>query len=1153
MMRLAMKFLRIGGPPAGILGIFFAIAIYLGRYMGLAGTQLWLFRIGLILLGIVAAALILVFTRGREKSRAAPGDDRVEDAFETVDRKLRSLGTRAGLGSRPVVLVAGSPDTAKTTSIVRSGLDPQLLSGEVWRGDEIVETPGLNAWLASDTVWIEVGGALLADEAGWDRILRNLRPARFRAAVTRRAQAPRVALLCVSCNEFLKPGAAENLSATAELLRDRLHRMSEDLGIRLPVYVVFTKADRIPHFLDFVRSLTEEEAREVLGATLPVGEPTDAGTHADQEGRRLHLAFERMLHALALRRTGFLAREGSAEIRAGAYEFPREIRRIAPLATRFLLDLSRPSPLGTSPFLRGFYFAGVRPVVVEDVRVPTASPSSTSAPSGPVGATAVFDARAIQAAARGAQGGMQSGSRRVPQWTFLPGIFSQLILRDEVARKVTAGGARVDLLRRAGLVVASLLLVLFSAGMVRSFLGNQELVRTSTEAMQVAQGVGASGDRLMAVEELQRLETLRAEAAQLRTWREEGRPFRLGFGLYTGDRVFPHLRRAYFQRFERGLWAGTRTDLAAMLSALPEEGTEAAEAPVDYGATYDALKAYLITTRHPDYSTPEFLAPVLLDFWHGPVQVDPERGALAERQFAFFGSELAVDPPFDERADELRIAHARDYLGRFADADQFYQTLLGSAAAASQGAVAFNRVYPGSEVAVTNAFTVPAAFTREGWDHVQATLADVDALLAREEWVLGDRVVAPADRQRLARELGERYVGEYVETWMAFLEAARVLGFQGVPDAARKLGRLSDNQSPLLQLLALTAYHTAVDTSEVSRTFQPVHAVMPPEITDRFIVDANQSYVQGLVGLHAAMERASAEQGAARTAALSDASGAAEQSRLQVRQLAQAFNVDAGAASVGEEVQRLMLAPLDDAERLARAAPVAEAGAQASSFCGAFSPLMAKYPFNLRGTTEATMDEVAAMFQPGASQLSTFESETLQGLIVPQGSGYAAAPNAPVRPSNAFLSFFTRAKQVERAFFAPDGSGPQVAFTFRPQPTEQLPEIRVTVDGQRQEVSRTAPASRTFGWDGSRAGDARIEASVAGSMVTLIATSGPWAVFRLFHQGQWQELRPNLYQVTWTIQQPAATLVAEVSFERGVPVFDPAFFAGLTCVSRVAN
>ncbi|CAN5819055.1 type VI secretion system membrane subunit TssM [soil metagenome] len=1146
MMRMAIRVFRVGAGPAGLLGIFLLLAIYGARWMGLTGTQLWLFRIGLVLLGLLASGLLAFFLRGRERSRGTTSDNAVDSAMDSVRRQLRKIGSRAGLASRPVVLVAGPPDSAKTTAIVRSDLAPELLAGEVWRGDEIIATPAVNAWIASETVWVEAGGSLLTDAKGWAGLVKHLRPARLRAALSRRPQAPRAVVVCISCNEFLRPAAAESLAASAQLLRERLNEMSTDLGVRLPVYVVFTKADRLPHFLDFVRSLSDEEAREILGATIPVAPPSDAGTHADQEGRRLHLAFERIIQALALRRTGFLAREGSDEVRAGAYEFPREIRKIAPLATRFLLDLSRPGQRGASPFLRGFYFAGVRPVVVKD-EGPSPSPR-TGSRSGPVGATAVFDARELQAAARSAASSRDV--RRVPQWTFLPGIFSHLVTQDRVAMEVTGGGARVHILRRIGLAAATLMLVLFSAGLVRSFLGNQDLLDDAGEALRVAEGVGGGGERYMPLEELQRLDRVRAEAARIRGWEMDGRPLRLRFGLYVGDRILPDLRFAYFQRFDRGMWSATRSDLVATLAGLPGPDEDAS---LDYGSAYDALKAYLVTTRFPQHSTPDFLAPVLLAYWQGPSEMELERAGLAGRQFEFFGSELAIAPPYDEMADETRIARARTYLGRFADADQFYQTLLSSATAESGAPVDFNRTYPGSEIAVSNAFTVPAAFTRDGWNHVQATLLDLDALLAREDWVLGGGVVAPADRQRLAAELGERYVEEYVTTWTRFLETGRVLGFQGVPDAAAKLARLSDNQSPLLQLLALAAFHTAVDTSQVSRAFQPVHVVMPPGITDRFISEANQSYVQGLVGLHSAMERASAEQGAARTAALDEASGAADQSRLQVRQIAQAFNVDASAGPVGDAVQRLMLAPLDDAERLARAAPSAEAGAQASSFCSQFSPVMAKYPFNTRGTTEATMDEVAAMFQPNASLLSSFEMEALQGIVVAQGSGYAAAPGATVRPSAEFLRFFTRAKQVSRAFFSPDGSGPQVAFTLRPQPTEQLPEILVTIDGQRQEVSRTAPASRTFLWDGNRAGDARVEATVAGNRVTLLATSGPWALFRLFHQAQWQEIRPNLYQVTWTLQQPTTTLTAEVSFERGAAAFDPAFLGGLGCVSRISQ
>jgi type VI secretion system protein ImpL len=1147
-----LRIVKVGMGPGGILAAAVLLAIYGGRMMGLSGTQLWLWRFGVGLLATAAAGLVLWWGKRRqeEKDQAEGGppgmDDDVGSAFDAVARRLKKDGgSRRRVRHRPLVLVTGPVDSAKTTVVVRSGMDPELLAGGVWRGDEIVETQGVNIWMASDTLWVEAGAAVLGDERRWDRLVGHLKPARFRAALARGGQPPRMALVCFNCGEFLKPGAAEAVPAAARLIRERLAKVSGELGIRLPVYVVFTKADRIPFFLDFVRNLTEEEAREVLGATLPISPPSDGADHVEREGSRLHHAFGRIFHSLSLRRPEILGREGAEDVRAAAYEFPRELRRIAPLATRFLVDLTRPSQLGSSPFLRGFYFTGVRPVLVEETAAPAdAAPRSGS---GPVGATQVFDVRGLQASARGAVA--PTGSRRVPEWTFLPHVFSRILTRDSVAMGITAGGARVDFLRRAGLTAAALAFLALTGGLLLSYGGNRALVQDGMEAVAGVEEVGRSGDRLISDGELERLEALRAEASRIRDWDQGRRPFRMGLGLYAGDRIFPELRRVYFHRFRRAMWAGTRDDLAATLSALPVDATEAG----DYGGTYDALKAYLITTRYPEHSTPEFLAPVLVGFWSGSRDPGAERALLASRQFEFFGRELALSPPYDEAADEFRVLRAREYLGRFADASQFYQALLAGAAAGGAEPVDFNRSFPGSEAAVRNALTVPAAFTREGWAYIQATLQDVDALLAREAWVLGEGMVAPADRQRLATEMAERYVQEYVGTWTEFLQASTVLPFQGVPDAAQKLERLSDNQSPLLQLLAVASRNTDVDTSEVRRAFQPVHSVIPPDQTDRYISEANQSYVQGLVSLHAAMDRASAAQGPARNQALEEASGAVDQGRLQVRQIAQVFNVDAAAGPVGDAVQRLMLAPLEDAERLARAGPSAAANAQAGDFCSVFNPLMAKYPFNIRGSSEATLDEVAAMFLPNASRLASLQSEALQGLVVPQGTGFGAAPGAAVRPSDEFLRWFNRAHQVGRALYGPTGSGPEVAFTLRPQPTEQLPEIAVTVDGQRQEVSRTSPASRTFLWDGIRAGDARIEATVAGNRVTLLATSGTWAVFRMFHQADWETVRPNLYLVTWRFQQPTATLTAEVSFDRGIPIFDPSFFQGLGCVSRVAN
>ncbi len=49
-----------------------------------------------------------------------------------------------------------------------------------------------------------------------------------------------------------------------------------------------------------------------------------------------------------------------------AYEFPREFGKIRPAAVQFLVDLCRPSQLTVGPFLRGFYFTGVRPVLINE-------------------------------------------------------------------------------------------------------------------------------------------------------------------------------------------------------------------------------------------------------------------------------------------------------------------------------------------------------------------------------------------------------------------------------------------------------------------------------------------------------------------------------------------------------------------------------------------------------------------------------------------------------------------------------------------------------------------------------------------------------------------------------------------------------------------
>src|SRR5204862_263787 len=171
---------------------------------------------------------------------------------------------------------------------------------------------------------------------------------------------------------------AEARVAGARSLHTRLSEISQALGINLPVYVLFTRTDRLPFFNEYVRNLSNEEATQVLGVTLPMAERS-SGVYAEQQGQRLSAAFNDLYYSLCDKRPEFLAREHDGEKLPGIYEFPREFRKLRGAMVQFLVDLARPSQLTTGPFLRGFYFSGVRPVFVNEVAPAVVAPRSQEA------------------------------------------------------------------------------------------------------------------------------------------------------------------------------------------------------------------------------------------------------------------------------------------------------------------------------------------------------------------------------------------------------------------------------------------------------------------------------------------------------------------------------------------------------------------------------------------------------------------------------------------------------------------------------------------------------------------------------------------------------------------------------------------------------
>jgi len=1125
-------------------GIYLLLTSMISSWLGLTGRDLWIFRIGLWLLGAAVTGIIVWFAARSSKSKKAKGaiTDDIDNAFDVARQRLSAARSgKTSLGKMPIAILLGPTGGSKTTTLVRSGIEPDLLAGEIYRGETVAPTSGVNLWYSHQTVYLETGGPILEDRGRWARVIQKLQPERMAAVLAGRTQASRIAIVCLSCEELTQARSSETIPILAQKLRERLAELSQALGVRLPVYVIFTKCDRLPGFHDYVRNFSNEEVRQVFGSTLRLPPAKLAAAYADREYQRLNDAFNRLFAGLAERRLDVLSRETEAEHVAGAYEFPREFRKTSGLATQFLVELCKPSQLQVSPFLRGFYFTGVRPIVIAEGG---AAPQLAQAPSG-MGATQAFNPAMQQMAQAPAVG----RSRRVPQWVFLDRFLRDVILKDHVAWSVTQAGVRLTMMRRLALVSATALSVILLMGLLVSFIGNRRIEGRSVEASQALVGVVSTEPELPTFETLTRLDELRAEVERLHTYETEGVPLRLRWGLYRGDHVQPEVRRIYIERLETLMLGTTRQSLLHLLRNVPAEPTPQYE----YGSTYNALKAYLMTTSHPEHRTSEFLAPILMEHWLAGRQIDEERRVLVRRQFDFYSGPLCANVPACAAPGEAPVvAHVRGYLLQFADAERIYQVMV-SQASERNASIQFSRSNPGASTVLRNTYEVPGAFTEQGWAFVHEQLQNVDQYLAAENWVIGEQALLQQDRVQLVQQLQTDYRTDYVRHWRAFLEAAQVQRFGSVRDAAQKLNQLSAPQSPLLAMLAMASTHTAVDSQTIGEVFQPVQMIVPPGVTDRLIGEGNQDYMNGLLALQGAVEQVANASGDGGQAAAQQSLTQATGVRTTVRQIAQGFNIDGDARAVGGAIQELMQAPAQGVEALLRNYGPNQLNVAGRNFCRAIDPVLGKYPFTPSSSRgEATVDEVNRVFRPGASLLWSFHDEYLQNAIERQGDGYGikASPAFPINP--AFVEFFERAAGISEVLYG-SGEDPRMILVFEGYTNNVVDRVTLNVDGTTFTYTPTSAQSRRFNWTATSAREASIRAHVGGQDA-VHGFNGTWALFKLFFSTD--DFRPDAggYRVRWNLQAGGNFVPVEGQlFLTGPAILNRAYMAGLQCPSRLTR
>ncbi len=253
---------------AGSFVFFILIGVLGGSMLHLEGPR-WYFFMGLMAaLGLSSFGPVLLLPkkspRTPQRRQAVrvpltPASNETDPLIRDANARLAQSKAGAGIANLPDDLRDRRPRHRQNQHHPAIRHRARILAGQVYQDNAITPTRTANIFYARGTVFVEAGGAVLGTPQAWSRLVAKLQPGKLKSLGG--GQAPRGVLLCFDLETFTRQGAAESIANAARYLQARLGEISQILGVSFPVYVLFTRADRLPYFAEFVRNLKQRRSR----------------------------------------------------------------------------------------------------------------------------------------------------------------------------------------------------------------------------------------------------------------------------------------------------------------------------------------------------------------------------------------------------------------------------------------------------------------------------------------------------------------------------------------------------------------------------------------------------------------------------------------------------------------------------------------------------------------------------------------------------------------------------------------------------------------------------------------------------------------------------------------------------------------------------
>src|SRR3990167_2026607 len=963
---------------------------------------------------------------------------------------ITKQGKNIHLHQLPWYLFVGPAQSGKTTLLANTQVN-FILSKQFKQQD--TQQPSISEtcdwWVTRDLTIIDVPSKYVTTNSTlWSALLTLITKYRNKQAI-------QGIILALPLPELMESFSQQKMVEMSQTLLQRIHEIQQQFNLKIPVYFIITKCDRLPGFVEFFKDSGGDELAQTWGISLPPLKENEKPI--DIFINRFNLLIKRLNKQLIWR----MHQERTSAARPYIKDFPLQVERLKGMIATLIKVFSADQ---VQPMMRGIYLtSAIQPMMQENNQH----------------ATYLGDSQVTDTTLQIFNGPVSQSK---------PYFIKQLLLQG-LTSAATHITPQSTLKRKSQKLIYLSLLGLL--GIATIFLGKEfqdnlqraHTTQTNLANYQAILQITKPIERLLMATPM--ITALKQESVNTTSSRLPNL-----FSAYS-NKLRQTAQIAYQQALQTVVLTGIKDYFEGYLQNSQDKKPE---------QTYAVLKSYLML-GNSQYKQDELVLSTIEQLFQ-----QNANNKIKQPLIDIIKAALALNLSLS--LDSALVEKTQKHLNNLPSSELSYVILknINNNNLTTDINLCINIGTPPALISQALDNNIPRLFTAQTF----STILSRDIPTAAQEamqgnWVLGHELAShrnPAQITTLVGQLQTSYVNHYIDLWESLLADIHLYKPQNLVQTNAMIANLISQNSPLLQLLQTIQKNTHFAAiTMASPKMQSLDAL----VSNTNATESNSLYhiFICLKALHQYLDPIITASDVGKAAFITVAQRARTIAPTQDDPLAE---LTAIAEKAPDPVKNWLTEITDSTRRylLQEAGQYVNAQWQSQVTSIYQTQIADHYPFEKNAQTEVAIPHLVSFFgEPGI--LSQFYQQYLQPFVNTSTKQWQwkVVDNQPLPFSGEALQQIQLAFRIQHAFFPNGNNKLIVPFVLQPLTLgKKVKSFNLTMNGQSISFDNTsAPIPRQLFWPGEKNNHTtQLSWTAPDQKVTANSINGEWGWFKLVNQ-----------------------------------------------------